>query len=187
MGSADRSLKSQLLIASPELGDPNFSKTVVLMLEHSEEGALGVVLNRPLKQTIDAVWRQIFGDSTESVAPVFWGGPVAGPLLAIHSRKESADAEILNSVYVSSQKESIEELLNDDDVSARFFIGCAGWAAGQLESEISEGAWQVVPATEAIILDGSPELWSRVQKRESAGSLFESFGITKLPDDPSMN
>lgn len=180
-------LRSHLLISSPELGDANFARTVVLMIEHDEDGAMGVVLNRPLERSIADLWQQIHEGTTSCSAPVYWGGPVAGPLLAIHPIESLGDVQILPGVYCSTGKSNIDSVMHAEAPDLRFFIGCAGWSAGQLESEISVGAWQVIPATREFVFDGDASLWDRIVAQGPAGSLLSSLRIKQVPEDPEMN
>src|SRR4051794_33409137 len=105
------SLKGHLLIASPSLLAPFYTRTVILMLEHSEEGALGVVLNRPTSATITDISEQVFGDRLEGEKPIYLGGPVPGPLMVIHGDEGLADQEVLAGVYSSIDAAKVQEVL----------------------------------------------------------------------------
>ena len=182
-----KSLKSHLLIAAHELQDPNFVKTVVLLIDHNDEGSLGIVLNRPTNRSIAEIWKQIHEDATSCTAPVFWGGPVAGPLMVIHRIKALADIEIMPGVYFSTTKNNIDSVMQSDSPDIRFFIGCAGWSPGQLESEIDEGSWGVLPATNSHVFNSSPDLWKNIEKELTPGPIYENLGVHELPPDPSVN
>ena len=82
----DASLKGKLLVASPAILDPNFRRTVVLMTEHGDEGAMGLILNRPTENTVAEVWKMIGEEEVECPQPIFFGGPVSGPLVSIEGR-----------------------------------------------------------------------------------------------------
>ena len=142
-----QNLKGHLLVASPHLADPNFVKTVVLLIHHSEEGAFGVVLNRPADNTIKELWEQVGETPCESDRRVNVGGPVAGPLMAVHTDKQLGEMEILPGLYFAAQRDHLEELLRSTDRLFRIFVGHSGWGGGQLESELKEGAWLTTPAT----------------------------------------
>jgi putative transcriptional regulator len=153
------SLKGQLLVASPTLLDPNFTRTVVLILEHTEDdGAAGVVLNRPSEVGVDGALPQ--WDAFAAVPPVvFVGGPVAeGSAICLGRTRGSVDLDVL-------------DLSREPDDQApdqvRLFSGYAGWAPGQLEDEVAEGAWFVLAAADDDVLSGDPErLWERVLRRQ---------------------
>jgi putative transcriptional regulator len=147
-----RVLKGHFLVASPHLADPNFARTVVLLIHHSEEGAFGVVLNRPAENTIRDLWEKLGEGPCESTQHVHVGGPVSGPLLALHTDEALAEMEILPGLYFAAQREHLEKLLlQHPGHDFRLFIGHAGWAGGQLENELQQGAWLTTPATVQLI------------------------------------
>jgi putative transcriptional regulator len=179
--------KGRLLVASPMLGDPNFRRAVVLMIEHSPEGALGVVLNRP---TENPVAHALPGWEAPATDPgvVFTGGPVEeGKVLALgvlqQARREPGWSGVVGRVGMvdlSSEPEDLEPVVEQ----VRFFSGYAGWGAGQLEGEIAEGAWIVLDATEADALTTDPaDLWHAVFRRQRGDLLWYAF----YPDDPGLN
>ena len=175
--STGPSLKGRLLVATPLLGDPNFERAVVLLLEHSDEGAAGVVLNRP---TDMALLGHLPGWEDHAAAPgvVFVGGPV------------SPDGVIC--LAVTSQSGEIEPMdptVPPEDVGVsvdgvRVFAGYAGWGPGQLEGEIDEGAWFVVDALPGDAMSSRPnDLWRVVLRRQPGRiSLFANY-----PYDVSRN
>ena len=124
---AMQNLKGHLLVASPHLADPNFVKTVVLLIHHSEEGAFGVVLNRPADNTIKELWEQVGETPCESDRRVNVGGPVAGPLMAVHTDKQLGEMEIFPGLYFAAQRDHLEELLRSTDRLFRIFVGHSGW------------------------------------------------------------
>ena len=180
------SLKSQLLVAIPQLPDENFYRSVVLMIQHDEEGAFGVVLNRPSDVTVGEVWEQVVGESCDSLAPINVGGPVQGPLMAIHTDTECGETEILPGVYLATQKENLDRLVRQREHPVRIFSGYSGWAGGQLEGEMSVGGWLTTLATHEYIFDEAEDLWKRVADDIGNEILFFSKG-SNGPPDPSMN
>ena len=179
-----QSLKGQLLVAGPSLLDPNFRRTVVLVGEHTDEGALGVVLNRASEATVeDAVPELSALIDDEELVHV--GGPVqpsAIVVVADFADPEQAGALILDSVgFLPAEVEpdAIGELRR-----ARVFAGYAGWGPGQLDEELDEGSWIVAPALAEDVFTGDPdELWSEVLRRK--GGPFEVLAL--MPPDPSAN
>jgi len=176
-----------LLVATPLLGDPNFERTVVLLLEATEEGAVGVVLNRPSETgLVDA----LPGWATRAADPavVFVGGPVDQTAAIGLARGDGTDDDgpvtpVLADVGILDlgREGEIETLAVD---AVRIFAGYAGWGPGQLEGEIDQGAWFVVDATPDDALSSDPEeLWRSVLRRQQRDlAMFAAF-----PDDPSMN
>ena len=101
------SLEGQLLLASPQLLDPDFVRTVVLLVEHNDLGALGLVINRPTGKTVQELWKQVGQSPCESQQPVHLGGPVQGPLMAIHTVGGLGEIEVVEGVYFAAKKQKI--------------------------------------------------------------------------------
>lgn len=195
---ADSEIRGRLLIASPALGDPNFHRTVVFMIEHTEAGALGVVLNRPSEH---AVSEAVPGWEGMAAAPgvVFSGGPVeGGRILGLGRSKPRANGAAEQPAEGPSEAASTPLLgrigmvdLSQDPADVerrvdllRFFSGYAGWGAGQLEGELQEGAWFVFEASETDALTPQPdELWQQVFRRQPDDLKWVGF----FPDDPAQN
>ena len=178
------SLKGQLLIASAGLIDPNFHRTVVLVTEHTEEGAMGVVLNRPSPIAVsDAVPH--FGELVEDDR-VFLGGPVqpeAAVALAELDDESAAAAIAFEDIgYLPANVDPGE--IAGTVRRVRVYAGYAGWGAGQLESELEESAWILEPAEREDVFASDPDgLWSAVLRRK--GGPFAVLAL--MPPDPSMN
>jgi putative transcriptional regulator len=178
------SLKGQLLVAGGGLFDPNFRRTVVLIGEHNEEGALGVVLNRPAPFRIEEAVPPL----ASIVAPddrLFFGGPVqpeSPVVLAEFDHPDFADLLVFGSIgFLTGEAlpESREGILR-----ARIFAGYAGWDAGQLELEIDQDSWVLEPALDDDVFTAEPEeLWSRVLRRKGGDYRL----LASMPFDPSLN
>lgn len=182
-----KSLKGKLLVAAPSLLDPNFHKTVVLMLEHSEEGAGGFVLNRSSEKTVRELWSVAFDIESDWEKPIYFGGPVTGPLSALHGVKELADRKICHGVYCAMTPAHLQELVERKQEPSLFVANYAGWGAGQLERELKEDAWLVHPArAKHIFWDGDKDLWSVVMDEIYAKTIVSSFKVV-LPRDASLN
>jgi putative transcriptional regulator len=181
-----QSLRGRLLVAAPPLVDPNFDRTVVLVLEHGDDGGLGIVLNRRSDTELDDVfpeWRPV-------VSPpecVFVGGPVSTDAVIALARRRHPELE--GFVQIVDDLGTVD--LADDPfdvgvalVSLRVFAGYAGWAAGQLEFELEQGAWFVVSLDPADPFVDAPEhLWRDVLRRQRGRlALFSNY-----PEDASVN
>jgi len=180
------SLKGQLLIAAPQLADPNFSRTVVLMIEHTDEGAFGVVLNRPSDTTVQEVWEQVGQEPTDSCEPIHVGGPVTGPLMALHDAELLSEAEVLPGVHLSTQRDTLDQLVRSP-AAFRLFSGYAGWGGGQLENELTAGGWITRQANGDYIFYREDDLWERVTKEITDEVLRPILKATHVPVDPSCN
>lgn len=180
-----QSLQGQFLVASPHLPDSNFFHTVVLMIEHSEEGALGVVLNRPASESISEVWQSISGEPCRRTENVREGGPVPGPPIVIHRQSEIAQAEILPGLYMSSLRNLVSELLTGDTDPLLLFIGYSGWGAGQLEAELEEGSWLVLPAQIEDVFADADSMWKQITDRIGRGILQSTLRDLGRHDEQS--
>lgn len=182
------SLQGQLLIASPHLPDPNFLRTVVLMVQHDDEGALGLVLTRPTELTMAAMWKEVAGEQIDDESLVFLGGPVQGPLMALHSHPPASEIEILPGVYFASDKENIETLVREQIEPKRIFIGYSGWGQHQLEAEMDAGGWLLLPAEAAHVFTTDVErLWKEVTGKIGAEIMRSTLHLKGMPTDPTMN
>src|SRR2546430_11803014 len=178
------SLRGHLLVAGPGLIDPNFRRTVVLVGEHGEEGAMGVVLNRPSGIELEeAVPPLVDLDGVAGV--IFVVGPVQPQAIVVlgdFADPEQAGVIVFGSIgFLPSEIEPAEvgELSR-----ARVFAGYAGWGAGQLEGELDEGSWIVEPAAPTDVFTDAPDqLWSDVLRRK--GGPFSVLAL--MPDDPRVN
>jgi putative transcriptional regulator len=181
------SLEGQLLVASPQLGDPNFARTLVLLIQHSEEGALGVVVNRPLSKTIQELWREVGSAPCHSRQPVYLGGPVPGPLMALHTQTKLAEAEPAPGVFFAAKKQHLDALVLSEEPAYKIFVGHAGWGGGQLEGELQQGAWRTLPAVADQVFSTDDALWETVF-RELGHTLLKSvLHLKELPGDPTVN
>ena len=177
-------LRGQLLIAGAALFDPNFRRTVILVGEHNDEGALGVVLNRPTGVSVaDAVppLRSLVGPEDR----IFVGGPVqpqSPVILAEFERPD--DAGVLAFGSVGFLTGEVEAGAAETVRRARVFAGYAGWGPGQLEAELQESSWIVEPAFPEDVFTEDPEgLWTRVLRRK--GGDYRLLAL--MPLDPSSN
>jgi putative transcriptional regulator len=180
-------LQGQLLAASPHMLDTNFAQSVILLLEHNDEGAFGVVLNRAVAKTVKELWEEVNKSSCENQQHLNLGGPVSGPLLALHTHRELSEMEVLPGVFLSAEREHLEELLQQSEHQFKLFIGHSGWGSGQLENELKQGAWLTLPATAEYIFHDEHELWRLVTRQIGAKMLAGTLRLKHVPDDPSRN
>jgi len=182
-----KSLEGHFLVASPHLMDPNFARTVVLLIQHNEEGAMGIVLNRSLHKTIQQLWKEVHEGHCENQQHLNLGGPVSGPLVALHTDAELGEMEIVPGLYFSVDKAHLEQLVQRQGQRLKMFIGHSGWGGGQLENELSQGAWLTAPASLEDVFQEEQEIWRLVSRRIGRQFLVSMLNIKHVPDDPSSN
>lgn len=182
------SLKGHLLIASPELGDPNFHRTVLLMLEHTPAGAAGVILNRPTGASLSKLAEEVLGEPFEWDRPIHIGGPVPGPLLLLHGEEDVADHAILEGVFSTVDPDHLRDLIRRRPDPVLILANYAGWGAGQLEAELSEGSWHHLPATPELIFGEQPEgFWRGLVRRFHAEQLARALDLKNVSEHPGYN
>jgi putative transcriptional regulator len=178
------SLTGQLLVASPGLHDPNFRRTVVLVTEHNEDGAAGLVLNRPADAEVSDVVPQL-ESLVDDGEPIFMGGPVQpNGVLVLGEFLDPTDAAVPLFGSLGFPSLEIPEDVLPLTTRRRIFAGYAGWGSGQLEDELAREDWILEEAKADDAFTESPdELWADVLRRK--GGIYEL--VARMPDDPSVN
>jgi len=173
-------LAGSLLLAHPSMRDPNFRHSVVLMSAHNAEGAMGVVLNRPLGKRLG----QLSGDfalGPLSAVQLFTGGPVQTEQLVLAAWQVRSDGFRL---HFGIEPDKAVQLLSEEGTHVRGFLGYSGWSAGQLENEMKQRTWIVADVPEDLLTQSQDEaLWRTVLGREGA----EWRLLAEEPDDPAQN
>lgn len=178
----------RLLLATPGLLDPNFADTVVLLLDVNDEGALGVVLNRPTALPVSEVLGE-WGDVVEEPEVLFQGGPVStdGALavaLALPGGEGAAGFRPLWGRIGLLDLDTPRELVEGTVDRLRIFAGYAGWGVGQLEAEVAEGSWYVVPGeVDDVFGEETRDLWRQILRRQPGDLAFHAT----RPVDPGLN
>lgn len=180
-------LAGHFLVASRQLTDPNFAETVVLMIHHDHQGAMGLVLNRPSDKSVLEVWELIGYDPCDREDCVFVGGPVPGPLVALHSLEVFSDHEVIPGLHVSSNRDSIDILVRKKQLPLRLCSGNAGWASGQLEREMEAGGWLWTRATIEEVFSDHESMWKQVTSRIGLEIIAPPSLRHRIPSDPSLN
>lgn len=158
----------QLLIASAALSDPNYSRTVLLLVHHAQDGSVAVALNRPTWIAAEEAFPEVPGLDAYG-EPLYFGGPIAPSQLLIVFESNRIMVEnvrqVLDDVYVAADPTILQSLDRESDSTqrVRFYAGHASWNPGQLEAEIAAGNWRLLPADNAEVFDVNPEdLWERL-------------------------
>jgi putative transcriptional regulator len=155
----------KLLVASRDLPDPNFAKTVILLVQYDEDGVVGLILNRRSKVPISRVLGEVAGAKARP-DPVYAGGPVGRTEVLALARGPSGDAKrVFGDVFVVSSKEAMGKTFASatDADTVHVYLGYSGWTEPQLENEMDLGAWYIFPASAKMVFDADPDsLWDRL-------------------------
>jgi len=181
--------KGRLLLATPPLEDPNFDRTVIYVLEHHEDGAIGLVLNRPSEEALEAPLDRWI-DLQTAPSSVFTGGPVeTNAMIGMATTKIEVDEPMehltpISGLIASTDLSADPAIVAAHVDSVRVFRGYAGWGAGQLDAEIDEGAWLVLDSEiDDVFSDRPDDLWHRVLRRQPGRLSW----LALAPDDLSLN
>ena len=183
-------LPGSILVASPAIENTPFGRTVVLVVQNSENGIFGVVLNRPGNQQLRSEWLQMTGgpDGEESLVH---GGPIGGPVFAIHQDQRLAEMEIPGGVFITADSQTVEELVRqadpDNRSDYRIVFGVAGWKHQQLSRELDNGCWFQIGGSPEIVFDNPSSMWERSLRTYSENTICDVIGISGLPTDPELN
>ena len=181
--------KGSLLIANPVLPDPNFSRTVILLCNHNDQGSFGLVINRSTQLKAPDLFSSI--DILKSYnAKIYIGGPVSQSMVfyLYRSSRNVIDLdEICSGVYLGSNLETLESLyldIENPEENIRFYLGYSGWSDGQLDGEMEQNSWLVQDANEQFVfLDSENLIWPK-----AVNSLGEKYQyLTKAPVNPQWN
>ncbi len=182
------SLSGKVLIAGPSLQDPNFQRTVIVMCEHTEEGALGIVYNRPSPITVSEAMPALVTSSLAG-SRLFLGGPVqTDSLFVIHDDENAGGEELSSGVFFGGDPQLLGALIahlgQGRGIHVRIFAGYSGWGAGQLEFEMSQGAWIVAPLDpEQVLVAEGEDGW-----RQALVDLGGRYAVlAQAPIDPRLN
>jgi putative transcriptional regulator len=162
----------KFLVASPYLTDPNFFRSLIYIVRHDVEGAFGLVINRPTKQTLSDAFTDLLGRAPKRNDVIHMGGPVNGPLVAIHAHAglgEPADSDHAapgsGEVWVTADEDHLRTLVDRTDIQARFVARYSGWGPSQLDQEIEAGGWLVANSDPQILFGVDESAWEIVVKR----------------------
>jgi putative transcriptional regulator len=181
------SLRGHFLVAAPHQLDANFVETVILVVEHTDRGAFGVIVNHPWEKGDPPVVKQAFRRLLPKKVKPYCGGPVAGPLMALHAKAALGGTRLLPAVFFSGKEETVLVLLWQNEQPYKVVCGYAGWGPKQLDYEVEQGIWRVVPATPEQIFSNSGDLWQQLSRQASGLQLRALFNLKHIPADPLLN
>lgn len=178
--------KGDILLSEPFLADHQFSRVVILLCEHNEEGSFGLIVNKPLEVELSSV----LSDLPEAQIPIHIGGPVDQNQLFYMHQKQHVDGcfEVCENTFLGGDYNEIKQLISTNTLTnknMRFYIGYTGWAQGQLQQEIDERSWVVVKQNEAMNLfqEPSEDMWKELIAKQ--GGKYKL--MADYPVNPSDN
>lgn len=159
----------RLLVARRDLGDPNFERTVVVLLRHDGRSSMGLVINRRTRVVLSELFPK-HKSTARTSDPIFWGGPVGmtGALALLRAEREAEAEEVMPGVHLITSKDVLEKKLAESGGVSRLrvYLGYCGWGPGQLQQELELGAWHLMQGDSSLVFDPAPEtLWSRLIAR----------------------
>lgn len=157
-------LTGNLLVAAPHWQHEIFGRTVCLVVHHSSQGAIGVLLNRHLKLPTSELWEKLSGGNPVNFqSAIHFGGPQAGPVVAVHNRQELAEFTSAEGVYFAAQIDNLQRLVasSKENSQVKIFVGQADWGSGELDREFAEGKWLPLPVSSSLVFADDSEMWAR--------------------------
>jgi putative transcriptional regulator len=186
------SIEGKALVASPYLTERNFLRSVVYILRHDENGAFGLILNRPTELTVGDLMERFTDEPYTDPEPIYNGGPVEGPLLAVHDRAEGAEPDDFETcaalgLYVATDQDVILDIWETGGCRYRSFDGYSGWSAGQLEHELKAGGWLVWDAPPDAVFADPETMWKQAVQQIGREILAVQIDTSRIPSDPHTN
>lgn len=167
--------------------DPNFARTVTLLIQHDEDGALGLVVNQPTDIPFAEAWKQVSEQPCRRKDHLFLGGPCEGPLMTLHNVALVGEKEVMPGVYFTADHEEVSWLVEHHAGLFKAIVGYAGWSPGQLEDELATGSWLLMPASADDLFECGDRLWERMLAAAQLGNDEPYINPNIVPDDPTNN
>jgi putative transcriptional regulator len=180
-------LAGDLIIATPQLDQTQFSQAVVLIVQQNETGTFGVMLNRPANEQVKRLWRTISGHTNaRAERNISLGGPLSGPVFALHQDIACSEQKVECGLYFATTPQNLKKLVAESTLPYKIFFGAVAWQNGQLEKEIDSGVWFSCVGSKELIFADSEFQWE-LAVRNYGRRLWEFLGITNLPRNPEWN
>jgi putative transcriptional regulator len=181
------SLLGQFLVAAPHQLDPNFAKVVILVGGHAQRAAFGLVLNVSAGERRYCFEEHGVKRRCPSKSRLFFGGPVTGPLMAIHTQTWAGERQLLPGLFFSRKEKNVLALVWRAVQPCKIITGYAGWGPGQLDYEVEQGVWRVMPATPELVFSAENDMWERLSSQASRLQLSRVFNVSYVPANPLLN
>ncbi len=176
----------KILIASPKLDQTPFARSVIYVFQDNEDATVGVVLNQPPNQDVLQAWQSMVGPNCQN-GLVSIGGPMPGPILAIHQNDDAAELPLPNGLFAAASEENPQRLASQSNRPFQVFFGLCGWQQGQLDVEIRSGDWVASKATDSLFFQPNQDLWTTAIERMQNRFLAEVLGIKTIPKSAEDN
>jgi putative transcriptional regulator len=174
------------VLVSTERCDQSLRGSVCLVLHHGAKGSMGMVLNRAMDNDVEELWKHLNPPLNQPVRPIQFGGPISGPIIALHSHEHLAEAWAGTGVYVAAHLDKLQQLVALDAGQIRIVVGQLHWNAGELEKELVSGQWLALPATPELVFAPNEEMWRRGM-REAGNRLVALLSGADVASHASLN
>ncbi len=179
-----------ILVASPTWSNELYARSVCLLVHHGKEGSVGLFLNRSLPESPAELWRHLAGENKTagSQRTLHFGGPMSGPVIALHNRPDLAEFTSVDGVYVAAQLEHLQKLVQvDDQAEVRFIVGQAAWQPGELDNELRHGKWLPLPISPQLVFSNEDEMWARAMRQIGNHFVASITGAIGQPTSVLLN
>ena len=180
-------LQGTLLVSTERLNGSKFEKSVVLLMQDDNRGTFGVALNKIADHQIRSAWEKLTGAEAGDQQVIVSGGPLQGPVFALHQIPSLSDVEMPGGLHVSAQVEKLQQLMMQFENPYRIVVGVSGWKPGQLVSEVNSGYWYVMNADMDTIFDDPKWMWEICLHEFGRQQIADIVGEDQIPDDPDLN
>lgn len=173
----------KLLIASPKLDNTPFCRSVIYVLQDNDNATVGVILNRPAGDQVHAAWRNMVGPQHSTDGLLSIGGPLAGPVFAIHCEQEAGEAVLPNGLFTATQEDNLQFLAKNHQHPYQVFFGLSGWEKGQLAQEIANGNWLATEPDNEIFFSNESDLWKKAIRMIQNHFVKNVLNIKHIPEN----
>lgn len=179
-----------ILVASPTWSSQMYGRSVCLLVHHGKEGSVGVFLNRSFPETPAELWKHLAGEKAAdgSQPRLHFGGPMSGPVIAVHDQPDLAEYTSVDGVYMAAQLENLQRLVqSQEEAEVRIIIGQATWKPGELEAELRDGKWLPMPVSPQLVFSSEDEMWSRAIRQIGNHFVASITGASGQPASVLLN
>ena len=188
--SIDDHFEGCILVASPTWRSEMYGRSVCLLVHHGKEGSVGVFLNRSFPESPAELWEHLagVGMTIGSQRRLHFGGPMSGPVIALHTQPDLAEYTTVDGVYVASRLENLQRLIqSQEEVEVRIIVGQATWQPGELETELRDGKWLPIPVSPQLVFSSDDEMWARAIRQIGNHFVASISGATGQPASILLN